>query len=168
MINMNCVNCKSKTIARTSYDTLVCLSCGIEKIAGLIPTNTDPSNAYNQLTFQYSRRQRFKNYLEQVTAISSGCHSNAKIWELLKDVGPFSSVESLLVGMGNVKCKHKHYECIHAFSRAFVTDCPTPERISLIKFKFIMRSFDEILLSWKRHFHGTSELFFSYPWITKH
>ena len=165
---MHCSDCKTKRIARTTYNTWVCLGCGIEKLAGLIPTNDDPSNAYNQLTFQYSRRQRFKNYLEQVTGISSGCHSNAKIWELLNDIGPFESVELLLKAMGKVKCKHKHYECIHSFARAFVTDCPTPERVTMVRFKFLMRSFDEILLNWKRHFDGTTELFFSYPWITKH
>ena len=165
---MNCTSCKQKTLARTTYNTIVCLSCGVEKATDLIPTVEDPFNRYNQLTFQYSRRQRFKNYLEQVCGISSGCHFNAKIWELLNTHSPFADTQSLLTCMGRVKCKHKHYECINAFSRAFVTNCPTPERISLIRFKFLMRSFDEILLNWKRHFDGTTELFFSYPWITKH
>ena len=127
----------------------------------MIPSCDDPYNRYNQLNFQYSRRQRFKNYLEQVTGVSSGCHAKANIWDLLKGISPFPTVAVLLTGMGSVKCKHKHYECIHSFSRAFVTNCPAPERIKLDQFKLIMRSFDKILLDWKRHFEGTSELFFS-------
>ena len=165
---MNCFACGELTIVRTSYDTIVCTSCGVEKQIAMIPSCDDPYNRYNQLNFQYSRRQRFKNYLEQVCGISSGCNARANIWSLLKKKSPFEEIEDLLKCMAEVKCKHKHYECIHSFSRAFVTSYEKPDRITLDDQKFIMRKFDKILLRWKHHYEGTKELFFSYPWLTKH
>ena len=168
---MSCKYCNSEnSLTVTDYSSLICLECGIEK-----PYSIDikmhqnfadnPALAYSQLYFTYSRKHRFKNYLEQVCGISSGCHANAKIWSLLETFAPFETIEKLLQCMQRIKCKHKHYECIHAFTKTFVSSYKRPKPLSLQQIKLLRKRFDDILMQWKKCFFGTNELFFSYPWL---
>ena len=168
---MSCTVCKSEnSLTVTDYASLVCLECGHEKKHSIDIKNhqnfaDNPANAYNQLYFTYSRKHRFKNYVDQVVGISSGCHATAEIWSLLEKHAPFNTVPDLLKCMSHVKCKHKHYECIHSFSKAFVKSYKRPEPISLKIIKRIKNRFDNILLHWKKCYFRTNELFFSYPWL---
>ena len=164
-----CKKC-SGIIIRTESCTDVCTTCGRErKILTLYDTscmNKQGITVHSALTYSYNRRMRFKNYIDQVTGFSNGPAYSAKIWELLKDNAPYPTIDDLLKTMSKVKCKHKFYDSILSFCKAFVTDFKVPPNLSLETKNIILKRFDTLLCRWEGECQS-SELFFSYPWLVK-
>ena len=151
----------------TSYHTNVCHRCGIETHAGYITRNiTFLSRPVRLEPPSYSRRQRFRDLVRSIFGLDSGPKAADPVWGYLKNGAPFESVAEVFQALKNSNLKHKHYGCMHLFTKIFVPDYRPPQVTSTeleVYLNELGVRFQNTLRAW--NLSRLSESFFSYSWL---
>ena len=124
--------CSPPSFLVTEYNTMVCTTCGIESRQMLNPAQDTTYNAPRNPLHQrvYNRPDRWKTLVKKVVGLHNGPPQHDPVWELLKKHAPFSDVAELTKTLRGSRLKHKHYQSLHAFAKAFVPKLHRPYRPS--------------------------------------
>lgn len=108
----------------TEY-TLVCRTCGIEQFGMMLPVwnQWSPNETVNQVT--YTRRKRFKKYLQRASKHQSNNSIPRETWEYLFKNAPYSDVGGIIHALKRGKLRKKCYDSLPLIATALL-DTPVP------------------------------------------
>ena len=108
----------------TEY-TLVCRTCGIEQFGMMLPVwnQWSPNETVNQVT--YTRRKRFKKYLQRASKHQSNNSIPQETWEYLFKNAPYSDVGGIIHALKRGKLRKKCYDSLPLIATALL-DTPVP------------------------------------------
>ena len=158
------MSCEHPNTVITCADTVVCVSCGLERP---ILLNTPDYHTHIQtapLARFYSRPDRWNTLLKKIVGIHSGPSIIDPIWAYLKSNKPFPTVSDLKQKLRKSKLDNKHYPSIHVFARCFCLDYINPRHDPQVVLKKLNMYFAFIL---KMHQRSTkpNKKIFSYNWL---
>lgn len=95
----------------TDY-TVVCSTCGIEEFGMMLPVwnQWTPNETVSQVT--YTRRKRFKKYLQRASKHQSYNSIPQETWEYLFAHGPFTDVPHIIHALKRGKLRKKCYDSL--------------------------------------------------------
>ena len=108
----------------TEY-TLVCFACGREDFGLMLPVwnQWTPNESVNQVT--YTRRKRFKKYLQRASKHQSNNSIPQETWEYLFDNAPYSDVGAIIHALKRGKLRKKCYDSLPLLATALLST-PVP------------------------------------------
>ena len=158
--------CSPPSFLVTEYNTMVCTTCGIESRQMLNPAQDTTYNAPRNPLHQrvYNRPDRWKTLVKKVVGLHNGPPQHDPVWELLKKHAPFTDVAELTKTLRGSRLKHKHYQSLHAFAKAFVPSYTAPTDPPKMVERNLHKYFSHIQHMWSQH-HPDQTQFFSYSWL---
>lgn len=144
----------------TEY-TLVCSSCGIEQFGMMLPiwNQWTPNESVNQVT--YTRRKRFKKYLQRSSKHQSNASVPKETWEYLFENGPYTDVGSIIHALKRGKLRKKCYDSLPLLATVLLAT-PVPSLTEHEKAN-ALRMFDDVDRSYSR-----DEPFCSYLYVLEY
>ena len=154
-----CMGC----ITVTTYGSLVCTECGIERprlVMNIVPRDWPTEPLFNV----YSRRKRFQNLCDSLFFPTPLTKDNDMLAYLDK-LAPFECKNHLLNTMKKSVLPDKRYSQLHLFCKLFTKDYTAPRSIVNGRhfIKRLLLKFGDTETAFKRLFTGTQ--FFNYMWL---
>ena len=166
-------NCAQPHTIMTEYHSIVCTKCGVESPYQVIDpsfdTSYNPTPGAPMHSRVYNRPDRWKTLVRKITGLHPGPPRHDPIWKYLANAvkrrkKKFGSVDAITQCLRNSKIKHKHYQCLHSFAKAFLKDYDIDALVSppYIVERNLNMYFTHISDMWKK---SEFTQFFSYSWL---
>ena len=155
-------DCTTPHIIYTDYQTQVCTYCG-EETLGPLENRDFQFDSGGPLFQSYSRNRRFAAMLRAVL-YPSQFHPKYAIITKLKELGPHTSIDSILLSLRKIKLPNKQYQFLHLYCKLIQVDYIEPPFVPKKVFNNLMREFADV----EHHFERTDKsTFFSYNWLLR-
>ena len=107
------------TKAITEY-TVVCMNCGIEEFGMMLPiwNQWTPNETVAQVT--YTRKKRFKKYLQRASKHQSYNSIPQETWEYLLARGPYTDVAHIIHTLKRGKLRKKCYDSLPLLAKTLL------------------------------------------------
>ena len=110
-----CGACKG-SLVQTEYGSLVCTRCGVENFAFIFDSRTAylPYCVPLVAPASYTRKKRFRKYLQRAAMQQSGASVPQSTWEYLFKRAPFQSARSIICHLKQApkSIRKKCYDCL--------------------------------------------------------